>query len=86
MVKGELQAADEVREKKKLTGTTKATIKTQITIEDYKNAIYNCKSKWVTNYTFDSKKHHLETREQYKIALHPFDDMGIRGDDGSFSF
>ena len=47
-------------------GITKTTIKNQITTEDYKNAIYNCKSKYVTNYTIDSKKHHLETKEQNK--------------------
>ena len=42
---------------------TKATIKNQITIDDYKNAIYEAKNKYVTNFTIDSKKHHLETKE-----------------------
>ena len=54
-------------EEKKLKGITKATIKKQITIEDYTNAIYEGKTKYVTNYTIESNKHHLETKEQYKI-------------------
>ena len=45
-------------EEKKLRGITKATIKKQITIEDYTNAIYEGKTKYVTNYTIDSNKHH----------------------------
>ena len=32
----------------------------------------------VTNFTIDSNKHHLETEEQYKIAIDPFDDKGIK--------
>ena len=60
-VKGEVE--------KKLKGITKATIKNQFNLEDYKNAIYGGVSKYVTNYTIDSKKHHLETKELYKKAI-----------------
>ena len=42
-------------EEKKLKGITKATIKKQINLEDYKNAIYEGKTKYVTNYTIDIK-------------------------------
>ena len=73
-------------EEKKLKGITKATIKKQITIEDYSNAIYEAKTKYVTNYTIDSNKHHLETKEQYKIAIDPFDDKGIKSCNGEFRF
>ena len=73
-------------EEKKLKGITKATIKKQITIEDYTNAIYEGKTKYVTNYTIDSNKHHLETKVQYKIAIDPFDDKGIRDSNGEFRF
>ena len=73
-------------EEKKLKGITKATIKKQITIEDYTSAIYEGKTKYVTNYTIDSNKHHLETKEQYKIAIDPFDDKGIRDSNGEFRF
>ena len=73
-------------EEKKLKGITKATIKKQINIEDYINAIYEGKTKYVTNYTIDSNKHHLETKEQYKIAIDPFDDKGIRDNNGKFRF
>ena len=73
-------------EEKKLKGITKATIKKQITIEDYSNAIYEGKSKYVTNYTIDSNRHHLETKEQYEIAIDPFDDKGIRDSNGEFRF
>ena len=65
-------------DEKKLKGITKSTIKNQITNEDYENAIYEAKIKYVTNFTFDCKKHHLETKEQYKIAIDPFDDKGIK--------
>ena len=73
-------------EEKKLKGITKATIKKQITIEDYTNAIYEGKTKYVTNYTIDSNKHRVETQEQYKIAIDPFDDKGIRDSNGEFRF
>ena len=45
-------------EEKKLKGKTKATIKNQMNIEDYKNAIYGGVSKYVTNFTIDRNKHH----------------------------
>ena len=70
-------------EEKKLKGITKATIKNQINFEDYKNGGV---SKYVTNYTIDSKRHHLETKEQYKIAIDPFDDKGIKSCNGEFRF
>ena len=56
---------------------TKATIKCHISVEDYGNDLYNCKSKYVTVFTIDSKKPHFDTREPYKIAIDPFDDKGI---------
>ena len=65
-------------EKKKLKGITKAIIRNQIILEDYINAIYEGKTKYVTIYTIDSNKHHLETKEQYKIAIDPSDDKSIR--------
>ena len=40
----------------------------------------------LTNYTIDSNSHHLETKEQYKIAIDPFDDKGIRDNNGKFRF
>ena len=70
----------------KLRDITKATIKNQITIEDYTSAIYEGKTKYVTNYTIDSNKHHLETKEQYNVARDPFDDKGIRDSNGEFRF
>ena len=73
-------------EEKKSKGITKATIKNQINLVDYKNEIYGGVSKYVTNYTIDSKRHHLETKEQYKIAIDPFDDKGIKSCIGEFRF
>ena len=70
----------------KFKGITKATIKNKIIIDDLKNAIYDVSSKYVTNYTIESKKHHLETKEQSKIAIHPFDDKGNRESDGEVRF
>ena len=40
----------------------------------------------MTNYTIGSTKHHIETEEQYKIAIDPFYDKVIRGDNGEFRF
>ena len=62
----------------KLKVFTIATIKNQIIREEYENAIYDCKSKNVTNYAIDSKKHHIETEEQNWIAIDSYDDKGIR--------
>ena len=73
-------------EEKKLKGITKATIKKQITIEDYTNAIFEGETKYVTNYIIDSNNHHLKTKEQYKIAIDPFDDKGIRDSNDEFRF
>ena len=73
-------------DEKKLKGITKATIRNQINLEDYKNAIDGGVSKYLTNYTIYSKRHHLETKEQYKIAIDPFDDKGIRDSNGEFRF
>ena len=44
-------------DEKKLKVITKDTIKNQINIEDYQKAIYGGVSKYVTNYTIDSKRH-----------------------------
>ena len=55
-------------------------------MEDYTNAINEGKTKYVTNYTIDSNRHHLETEEQYKIAIDPNDDKGITDSDGKFRF
>ena len=74
------------QDEKKLKGITKATIKNQITIKDYKNAIYEAKYKYVTNCNIDSKKHHLETKEYYKIAIDPFGDKGIKSCNDEFRF
>ena len=53
-------------EEKTSKGITKATIKNQILIEDYKNTINKDKSEYVTNYTIDSKKHHSEKKNNIK--------------------
>ena len=55
-------------------------------MEDYTNAIYECKTMYVTNYTIDSNRHHLETKEQYNTDIDPFDDKGIRDSNGEFRF
>ena len=55
-------------------------------MKDYKNAIYGGVNKYVTNYTIDSKRHHLETKEQYKMAIDPFDDKGSKSCNGEFRF
>ena len=73
-------------EEKRLKGIAKATIRNQIILEEYTNAIYEGKTKYVTNYTIDSNKHHLETKEQYKIAIDTYDDKFVRDSNGEFRF
>ena len=73
-------------DEKKLKGITEATFRNQIILEDYTIAIYEGKTKYVTNYTVDSNRRHLETKEQYKIAIDPFDDKGIRDSNVEFRF
>ena len=55
-------------------------------MEHCTNAIYEGNSKKVTNYPIDSNEDHLETKEQYKIAVDPFDDKGIRDSNDKFKF
>ena len=50
------------------------------------NAIYEGKTKYETSYIIDSNRHHLETKEQYRIAIDPFDDKGISDSNGNFRF
>ena len=71
-------------EEKKLKGIIKATFKNQINVEGYKNAIYEGKTKNVINYTTDSNRNHLEIKEQYKSAIYPIDDKGIRDSNVKF--
>ena len=61
-------------EENKLKGISKTTIRNQKILKNYTSAIYEGNSKYVTNYTIDSNRHHLETKEQYKIAIDSFDD------------
>ena len=71
-------------EEKKLKGINKATVKNQITVEDYTIAVFEGESKYLTNHNNDSNKHHFGTIEQYKIAIDSFDDKVIRGSYGEF--
>ena len=73
-------------DEKKFKRITEATIKNQITIRNYKSAINWGGSKYVTNCTINSYQYHLETREQYKIAIDPFDDKSIRDSIGEIEF
>ena len=67
------------------SSSTKGYIYT-IDIKYNDDFLYGGVSKYVTNYTIDSKCHHLETKEQYKIAIDPFDDKGIRNSNRQFRF
>ena len=73
-------------EETKLKGISKATIKIQITIEVSSNAIYKVENKYVNKNTNNSIKHHLETMEQYMIAIAAFDDRVIKERKGQFRF
>ena len=58
---------------KKVKGITKATIKHQINIDDAKDCLMNKKNKWHKNYCIRAQKFEVNTIEQNKISMSPFD-------------
>ena len=49
------------KEEKNLKGITRSTVKKQIDIEDYKTAIFDSKSEYVTNCSIEITNHYIKT-------------------------
>ena len=65
---------DDVKEHKKCKGVKKSVCKKELTVEMYKDTLFNRLSKEIKQNTFRSHKHVLYTEEITKIALSSFDD------------
>ena len=71
-----------VEEEKKLKGIGKTTIKKDIKFDDYKDCLFNNKTKMNKMYTLNSNKHEMFVNEVNKISMSPFDDKRYICDDG----
>jgi len=67
---------------KKLKGISRATLKHDISIDDYKNSLFNDIEKYVNNYRLKSDKHNIQLIKQNKLALTNFDDKRVILNDG----
>ena len=65
---------DDSKEHKKCKGVKKSVVKKDLTVEMYKEALFNRSSKSIKQNTFRSHNHIIYTEEVSKIALSSFDD------------
>jgi Rho termination factor, N-terminal domain/Recombination endonuclease VII len=61
-------------EQKKAKGVTKSVIKASLSIEHYKNVLFEKKQAWITMNILRSKNHEIFGSEVNKIGLSPYDD------------
>ena len=62
---------------KKCKGAKKAVVKKGITLEDYKNCVFNEQSKDITQLCFRTHGHEMFTEKINKVALSPKDDKRV---------
>ena len=67
---------------KKCKGAKKAVVKKGITLEDYKNFVFNLQSKSVVQLCFRTRDHEMFTEKISKVALSPKDDKRVILSDG----
>ena len=67
---------------KKCKGAKKAVVKKGITLEDYKNCVFNQQSKDITQLCFRTHGHEMFTEKINKVALSPKDDKRVILSDG----
>ena len=68
---------------KKCKGAKKAVVKKGITLEDYKNCVFNLQSKSVVQLCFRTHDHEMFTEKMSKVALSPKDDKRVILSDGT---
>ena len=67
---------------KKSKGAKKAVVKKGITLEDYKDCVFNLQSKNITQLCFRTHDHEMFTEKINKVALSPKDDKRVILSDG----
>ena len=69
---------------KKCKGISRATVKNQLTFDDYKSALVDPDfiTKRTIQYQLNHKLHEMYVNEVCKIAISPFDDKRYIEDDG----
>ena len=60
-------------ETKKCKGVNRCTVKNDISFDDYKDSLFNCKAKEDYNIGFRSYKQQIYTQKVKKKSLSPFD-------------
>jgi hypothetical protein len=71
-----------VQEEKKLKGIGRTTVKKDIKFDDYKDCLFNNKTKMNKMYSLNSNKHEMYINEVNKISMSPFDDKRYILDNG----
>jgi hypothetical protein len=66
----------------KLKGMGRHVVKTSITLNDYKDSLFNKKTFAHSMRTLRSEKHQMYVEEIFKKSLSPFDDKQFIGEDG----
>jgi hypothetical protein len=72
----------DLTEKKKLKGISQTTVKKDITLNDYKNCLFNNEIQLNKMYRLNSEKHNMYINEVNKVSLNPFDDKRYICEDG----
>ncbi|CAC5362594.1 unnamed protein product [Mytilus coruscus] len=73
---------NQIKEEKKLKGIGKTTITKDIKFDDYKDCLFNNKTKMNKCIQMNSKKHKMYVNEVNKISTTPFDDKRYILDNG----
>ncbi|CAC5411840.1 unnamed protein product [Mytilus coruscus] len=73
---------NQIKEEKKLKGIGKTTITKDIKFDDYKDCLFNNKTKMNKCIQMNSKKHEMFVNEVNKISTNPFDDKRYILDNG----
>ena len=72
----------DLSEVKKLKGIGKSTINKDVRFDDYKDCLFNSRTKMNKMYTLNSDKHEMYVNEVNKISMSPFDDKRYILDNG----
>ncbi|CAC5372338.1 unnamed protein product [Mytilus coruscus] len=78
----EFEDLDQIKEEKKLKGIGKTTITKDVKFDDYKDCLFNNKTKMNKCIQMNSKKHEMFVNEVNKISTNPFDDKRYIKDNG----
>ena len=72
----------DLSEVKKLKGIGKSVINKDVRFDDYKDCLFNSRTKMNKMYTLNSDKHEMYVNEVNKISMSPFDDKRCICDNG----